>query len=176
MVIVSSVSAYLHGYDAPDIDEIVPHASDMLRQACQAQEDIGWDQWIKGRVARTWGAVYESDLATTDHNLWYATPERWMKQIIKMSLEFVLECWSIRNQIEHGTDDTSLQKKSKLIEKIMWQKNKVTYFPNRYLERLTREELQDLPLDNLMMTDCQLDILVCASKKKTCVPRDTEIE
>jgi hypothetical protein len=68
------------------------------------------------------------------------------------------------------------RKKSKLIDKIMWQKEKITYFPNRYLERLTWEDLQDLPLDNLLMTDCQIDILLRASKKKTCVPRDTEIE
>jgi hypothetical protein len=84
---------------------------------------------------------------------------------------------SSRNEIEHGTDQDSItKKKEKLVTKILWQKEKISFFPNRYLEKITRDDLQNFPLDNLLMTESQMDILVRASTRKTCVPRDTEIE
>jgi hypothetical protein len=176
--IMASVTAYFDGYDAPDLDDIVPDASDLLRVAALHQEEIGWDQWLKGRIAKAWGAIYERDLARTDHNLYRQTPDRWAKQIIAaLGFEFVLQCWSIRNEAEHGTrEDSVVRKKEKLITKIMWLKEKIQVFPNRYLATMTKEDLQTVPLDNLVMTESQIDILIRASKWKACVPMDTEIE
>jgi hypothetical protein len=67
--------------------------------------------------------------------------------------------------------------KAKLIIKILWQKEKVEYFPCRYLEKLMDKLLQALPMDNEEVTESQIDILVCATtNKKMSVLRDTNVE
>jgi hypothetical protein len=76
----------LNGYDAPDIDGIMPAAS-------RDQEEICWDEWIKGGIARTWGAVYEKDLARIDHTLMHQTPaHRCAKKIFTMG--FLIFCYN----------------------------------------------------------------------------------
>jgi hypothetical protein len=127
-MIVSSVNAYFNGYDAPDLDELIPGASDLLRRACHDQEEIGWDQWVKGRLARSWGAVYEHDLARIDHGLRHPTPDRWLKKIIKMTFEFVLLCWTSRNEIEHGTDQDSIKKRRNWLQRFCGRKKKSVFF------------------------------------------------
>jgi hypothetical protein len=176
-VIIMSVSAYLDGYDPPDIEEFDPHVSLELRQAFVDQENIGWDQWMKGWIAKSWVGVYEIDLLSKDHQIPHQTTKKWATQIISQTFEFVLNNWKTRNEIKHSTNDTPIaREKEKLTNKIMWQKAKVEYFPNNYLASLTREALLELPIENLKMTDSQIQILVRASKRKTCVLRDTEIE
>jgi hypothetical protein len=176
-VITTSIGCYFDGYDVPELQEMAPEANELLIRAFEDQEAIGWDQWFKGRLAKSWGAVYEFDLAHLDHRIPLQTPQKWVKTIITDIFEFDLQSWSIRNDIEHGVNEDPLaRRKEKIITKIMWQKDKIDYFPNRYLENLNMEDLQTLPLDNLIMTECQFDILIRASKRKTCVPRDTEIE
>jgi hypothetical protein len=54
-------------------------------------------------------------------------------------------------------------KKDKLIRQIMWQKKKLVFIPNNYLQNLTADQLENLPLDNLEMTAAQLKILLRAN-------------
>jgi hypothetical protein len=66
--------------------------------------------------------------------------------------------WTIRNKVEHSTEDkvaATARKKFKLIQKIKWlhenYKEKITEFG----EELTREELEKLPLTNRLMMETQ---------------------
>jgi hypothetical protein len=176
-VIISCASAYLVGYDAPDLHELVPDASPNLVAAYQDQEEIGWDQWFKGCLATLWHDMYVSSLCGVDHQIPHQTLERWAKHIISRTLEFVLQAWDIRNQIEHGTNDNPMAtRKEKLIRKIVYQKERIGYFPNRYLEQITAESLQGLPIDNLVMTASQIEVLMRASKNNSeePIPSDRE--
>jgi hypothetical protein len=176
-VIVSSVGAYLAGYDAPELEDFTTDPSPLLVRAMAEQDDIGWGQWFKGRISKTWEQLYAIDLATTDHQLRHQTPEKWGKTLIFDVFQFVLSTWTTRNEIEHGTNSDPLAvKKQKLVNKIMWMRQKVQFVPSRYLRNLKEEELIKLPIDNLLMTESQLEMLVRASKRKTGVPRDTSIE
>ena len=98
--------------------------------------------------------------------LFHQTSERWATNIILLTWRFVLDSWSIRNNTEHGMDTDPLQvKKQKLINKIMWQKKQIGYFPNNYLATMTEEQLQSLPIENIMMTESQLKLLIRASSQ-----------
>jgi hypothetical protein len=48
----------------------------------------------------------------------------------------------------------------------MWQKEKIGYFPNHYLSTVTEEQLNCLPLDNIIMTESQIKLLIRASGLK----------
>jgi hypothetical protein len=172
-----SIEAFFEGYDSPNLQDIVHDPSDLLIRAFQEQEEIGWDQWMKGRLSKTWGIIYGVDLSHINHNIPHQTPDRWGKKLVATTFNFVLECWICRIEAEHGLNDDPIRtKKDKLIAKIMWQKDKIKFFPNRYLRNLKKEDLHDLPMDNLIMTESQMEISIRASKWKVGVPRDTEIE
>ena len=97
--------------------------------------------------------------------MFHQTPERWGSNIISLMWRFVLDSWSIRNNIEHGMDTDPIQvRKMKLIKKIMWQKEKIGYFPNQ--STVTEEQLNCLPLDNIIMTESQIKLLIRASGLK----------
>jgi hypothetical protein len=99
-----------------ELNDMVPDAGIMLQNAYSAQEDIGWNEWFRGRISKKWKDLYEYDLQHTNHNMQHQTPEKWAVQIILLTWKFVLESWSIRNSIEHGLDsDPLLVRKQKLI-------------------------------------------------------------
>jgi hypothetical protein len=82
-------------------------------------------------------------------------------KIVKLTFHYVLDAWQTRNDIEHGMDNNPIRtKKEKLIRKIMWQKAKVNFISNIYLQNLTEEQLHILPMENLEMTDAQLRVLI----------------
>lgn len=163
-VIIEGLTAFLEARDMLDIHEIVPEASVMLQKAYSVQEDIGWEEWYKGRISIQWRNLYEHDLQTSNHNMSHQTPERWATNLILITWRFFLDSWSIRNDIEHGLDTDPLQvKKQKLIRKIMWQKEQIQYFPTSYLATMKEEQLHNLPLENLMMTESQFTLLIRAS-------------
>jgi predicted RNA-binding Zn-ribbon protein involved in translation (DUF1610 family) len=100
-VIVQCVQAHLEGYDSPDIEDMAPDASSLLIQAIEEQEEIGWDQWFKGRLSKKWGEIYDIDLCTINHNLRHQTSQRWATNLIKDIFKFVLEFWSVgRSEIK----------------------------------------------------------------------------
>jgi hypothetical protein len=67
------------------------------------QEEIGWDQWFKGRFFKMWGEIYDIDLWTTEHHLCYKSPQNWATTMIEEFIRFILYTWTVRNKIEHGT-------------------------------------------------------------------------
>jgi hypothetical protein len=137
--------------DPSELQLLIPDASLSLNAAYEAQEEIGWSEWFKGRMSKQWRILYAHDLRTTRHTMLHQTPEKWASRIIEITWRFVLESWTIRN---------------KLIRKILWQKDHIDHFPNHYLATIPAEHLKGLPLDNILMTDSQLQILIRASHTK----------
>jgi hypothetical protein len=69
-------------------------------------------------------------------------------------MQFALDMWGIRNNIEHDTDgDPVKEKKRKLIEKILWGIKKIGKAINHPYEKSTFVELINLPLQNLQIID-----------------------
>jgi hypothetical protein len=167
-VICSSLSAYLDGHETPTEPSLGLQHNTIIGLAFRDQCIIGWDQWLKGKLSKTWKTVYEQDirqniLHTANHPRVVAA-HIWATNIIYKTWEFVRQCWQIRNDNEHGTHtEPIVTQKEKLIKKILWSKTKITYFPNNYLRNLTAETLRGQPLNNLKMTDSQLLMLIRAN-------------
>jgi hypothetical protein len=50
----------LKGNDIPSLEEMTDHPSDLLREACNDQKFIGWENFLRGRLTKKWGNVYTS--------------------------------------------------------------------------------------------------------------------
>jgi ribonuclease HI len=164
VVIMNHLKSWLYKLPMPDLQILIPEASNALKKAVQEQSNLGWDHWFKGRLTSSWGILYNNDLNNTNHGMRNETAEKWSRQIIEKTLDFVLSSWTIRNEQEHSTEGDQVQnQKDRLIAKIMWTKTKIINFPTSYLNNITEERIQDLPLGNLKMMDSQIQTLKRAS-------------
>ena len=64
------------------------HNSTQIMQAVEAQSEIGWDQFFKGRIALQWGDIqqkhYDNERSHKSHNLKkYHDRQWWTANIIK---------------------------------------------------------------------------------------------
>jgi hypothetical protein len=47
----------------PNIEDIPPEASELLKEAMKTQENIGWYQWFRGRIFIQCRELYNHDIA-----------------------------------------------------------------------------------------------------------------
>ena len=77
-----------------------------IMQAIEAQSEIGWDQFFKGRIALQWGDIqqkhYDYERSQPSHNLKkYHDRQWWTANIIKQIVYVALNAWQIRNDKLH---------------------------------------------------------------------------
>jgi hypothetical protein len=156
-VVTTYLRAWLYDLDYPNILDVAPDASPHLKRAVTEQNDIGWGQWFRGRVSTTWSELYNHDISVPTNIVKYPSTKRWGKELLKITWQFVLECWYSRNLCEHDTDgDPITRAKDKLVEEILWNiKNKEESVPSQY-KTLKYEELIIQPKDNLCIMNEQL--------------------
>jgi hypothetical protein len=53
-IITQNVSNYLNNQDTISAAKIAPDATNMLINARKEQQQLGWGQWIKGRISSKW--------------------------------------------------------------------------------------------------------------------------
>ena len=96
----------LHTGDHPPV--LVTHfdseIEQLLTQAWAEQRQIGWDQFLNGRLSCKWGdaqtVYYQKNIITRD-NLVYSK-SIWMTTTIKSLLDYTLNLWADRYRILHG--------------------------------------------------------------------------
>jgi hypothetical protein len=160
VVIIQFLTTWLNQQPLPEMQTLIPEASPTLKKAVAEQSEMGWEHWFKGRLTMEWATLYNHDLKSTNHGMQNQTAETWGKKIVSMTYDFVLGVWTTRNESEHNTEgDQFKNQKDKLVDKIMWNKSKVVNFPSSYLNGITKEQIQDLPLGNLKMLDSQIQTL-----------------
>ena len=89
---------------------------DDLEDAIQAQNFIGWNNMLKGRIASNWGdiqmkyyqEVYDEDMPRHISATW------WASEFIRQLLYFSLATWQHRNTYLHN----ALEKEKKLNERM----------------------------------------------------------
>jgi hypothetical protein len=151
-VISKYISAWIMQQESPLLSDIAPDASQHLKQAVKDQEKLGWDQWLKGRISIKWGEMVRYDLENKKGTKEGMSAEKWGKDIIVKTWQFVLECWFTRNEFEHDNENNPvLRSKEKLIEHITWA---IENIPNDVVhpyKGIDKETMITLPLDNLTM-------------------------
>jgi hypothetical protein len=131
---------------------LVPDASIYLKHAVDEQKKIRWDQWFNGQISNTWGDIYNHDIKDPKSIIKYPPVNRWGKEVILLTLRFVLDCWYARNKIEHPTDNDHIERaKSKLIDEILWVAGSVEGKLLEKLVGLKRDKLIILPRENLIL-------------------------
>jgi hypothetical protein len=68
------------------------------------QEQLGWEQALRGRLSKRWGEAqdqYYKDRQHTEH----LTGNIWMTRIIHALWEYSKAIWMERNAAYHGADD-----------------------------------------------------------------------
>ena len=89
------------------METIAPNASVYLKKAYTAQQVIGWDQLVRGRLSLCWGDLvaysYIKPGETAFRNIKLKSPaEVWGTKLVVIIWTYVLKLWNARN--------TSLQK------------------------------------------------------------------
>jgi hypothetical protein len=156
-VIGTCVSNWINGEDIVNLKDLADNPKKILIDAYKEQKQIGWDQFMKGRLTIKWGEAfnkYRSDMITTKKHL---TAEKWGKDIIVESWKFVMDIWKNRNENKHGDDATKTEKqKKKLVDKIKWLQKKNTDLTESYHESKNETDIMKIPIANLLMMETQL--------------------
>jgi hypothetical protein len=117
---------------------------------------IGWGNWIKGRWSKEWASLQNYDIKNSDSGIKYNSSEKWAKEIITLTWEFIHSMWLERNSCEHDLQgEPEKRKKEKLIEVIIGESEIMKYqeYPK---EELDKENLLQLPKENLQMIENNL--------------------
>jgi hypothetical protein len=160
-VIVLSKKAWLHDEKKPDIKEIVPDASIHLLQAIGEQEKLGWSQWFRGKITTSWGDLYNHDISKPNNLVKFPSANRWGKEIISLTLSFVLECWKERNLKEHKMETNPIsRKKEKQILELKWLINRNKEIVPHAIKNLNQKELMDLKKESISLMAEQVKNIV----------------
>jgi hypothetical protein len=73
-------------------------------------------------------------------------------------MQFTLDMWEMRNDVEHDTEGEPIkEKKRKIIDKILWGIDQIGEAIQHPYEDSTYEELIELPLQNLQIIDAYVN-------------------
>jgi hypothetical protein len=82
----------------------------------------------------------------------FPSANRWGKEVIQLTLKFVLDYWNVRNCFEHSMEsDSSGRQKEKLSEEILWLVNKNSDMVPNACKSFNQDNLLDLPGDSLQL-------------------------
>jgi hypothetical protein len=160
-VILKYIGAWISQQETPELKDIAPEASHSLKQAVEDQNKIGWDQWLKGRISIKWGEMVNYDLINKKVPKAGMSAEKWGKEVIVKSWQFVLECWFTRNESEHDNENNPvLRTKEKLLEEIMWVIRKIPNEVDHPYKDTNEITMLTMPVNNLTMLLEQVKTLI----------------
>ena len=119
-----------------------------LEHAIQAQNFIGWDNMLKGRLAHHWGDIqmkyYEENHDEVPSHLSATT---WASELIRQLLYFSLSAWQHRNNHLHEKEEATkrVQEREEAVESMAYWYEREREFPaddkpnfsRSFLERCT---------------------------------------
>ena len=85
------------------LQQIVPNASLFLRQAYEEQTMIGWNQIIRGRLAKSWELLLSQEIETRNQRRGpkkqkqFQSAEIWGRKFIVVLWKHVISTWEVRN-------------------------------------------------------------------------------
>ena len=99
---------------APEISTKKHPVHVAVREAFQAQQEIGWDHALRGRLSVKWNE------AQTLHTTSRGNPRDQGYLIVRMMWQAMDEIWKARNLMEHGTtaEERSLRKIAKMNQRL----------------------------------------------------------
>jgi hypothetical protein len=120
-VIIEGLKAsWLTRHPIPALSLLVPDASAALQQAYDDQWKIVWRHFVRGRLSLSWGILINHFLLDQKLDEKAMTPECWGIKVVSIIWCSVVEIWTHRNNVEHGsTPEQRLSiRRAKLIAEI----------------------------------------------------------
>jgi hypothetical protein len=82
-----------------------------LQEAVLAQQQIGWGNFIKGRLSKLWRQAYVSAREViVPLNQRLPTGDTWGRDVITILWKYILDTWYCRNSMEHKKDQENIPK------------------------------------------------------------------
>ena len=89
-----------------DRDFHLNHIPEGCEQLIEEQEEIGWNNFVKGRWSKEWCRLQEEHLETQQLRTEKNNGTTWVTSMISVLWTDVCELWEMRNQDRHGRNKT----------------------------------------------------------------------
>ena len=91
-----------------------------ILKALNHQQDIGWDQFIRGRISIEWGHIINEFMSTSDKKDFKA--ETWGANLLSINWKYIIKIWAVRCDDIHGrtNNEANIINKQKMIEEIAY--------------------------------------------------------
>jgi hypothetical protein len=76
-----------------------------IQAAFELQCEIGWDEFLRGRIASSWGTIMHSYYRRLNLPA-HRNGTTWTVRVISSTWDIFLKTWLTRNGLKHGADDT----------------------------------------------------------------------
>jgi hypothetical protein len=83
---------------------LIPDATPALIKANKEQQLIRWDQWFKGCLSQEWLTILSYNMEHNDSGIRNNTIDKWAKESVVTTWEFIHNIWMVRNKIEHNEE------------------------------------------------------------------------
>ena len=84
-----------------------------ITNALQEQALVGWEHFLRGRIASSWLVVGP----TQEYN---GSPSQWAKKVVRLVIDYGIKLWQVRNKLVHGVEGgVSRQERRKVADTII---------------------------------------------------------
>ena len=106
---ITGITAWLNKTEMPALQQIVTHASVILRQAYIEQSIIGWNHLIRGRFSKSWEKLIQYDIDNKQppprgrrKRKQIISTDIWGRKLILLLWKHVTTMWDVRNSTIHA--------------------------------------------------------------------------
>jgi hypothetical protein len=84
-----------------------------INKAIDDQNEIGWDNFIRGRLSNRWESIQSQRYTATKAKEKHRDPTIWATSLITTMWEGLIKTWESRNEDQHGRDETTKASKER---------------------------------------------------------------
>ena len=159
IVIQMRMADWIKGDHMPRINVREEEGGMRVQKAVDEQDEIGWDQFFKGRMSKEWQIIQGEEYQTLSNQgekiLNHQTGLWWKTRIIRLIIYFALNEWQVRNDTLHKMKDKTAREATrnrlKMIVTKMYHIHEQVDHPvlRRYFKRPYLETIMKQPTTRL---------------------------
>ena len=153
IIIQMRMADWIKGDRMPRINVREEEGGMRVQKAVDEQDEIGWDQFFKGRLSKEWQIIQDEEYQILSNKgekvLRHQTGLWWTARMIRLIIYFALDEWQVRNDTLHETKDKTAREATrnrlKMIVTKMYDIHEQAdhpalrrYFKRPYLETITK--------------------------------------
>ena len=104
------MTKWLEPNDKETFDETTIKPNKYVQAAITAQQNIGWEHFMRGRITMQWGDLINHHLKDSKIQPEEMDAEQWGTKLININFKYVLELWDLRNEEVFGKTPKQIEK------------------------------------------------------------------